>query len=111
VVDPVTRKDAENRVKRIGGVSQVINNIQVLPVSQFDNSIRSRTYRSMLRTGSLYRYFQGANPSIHIVVGSGRITLEGVVSNKMDSQLAYTAARTVPGAFAVTNNLRVENEH
>lgn len=110
VVDAVTRKDAENRVKRIAGVERVINNIQVLPVGGFDNTIRVQTYRAIARTGGLYRYFMGANPSIHIVVNRGRVTLEGVVSNRMDSQLAYTAARQVPGVFQVTNNLRVENE-
>jgi len=111
VVDAVTRKDAENRVKKIEGVDRVVNNIQVLPVSGMDNSIRVRTYRTIARTGSLYRYFMGTNPSIHIIVSRGRVTLEGVVSNRMDSQLAYTAARQVSGVFEVTNNLRVENEH
>lgn len=110
VVDAVTRKDAENRVKRIEGVERVVNNIQVLPVSGFDNTIRVRTYRAVARQGGLYRYFMGANPSIHIIVNRGRVTLEGVVSNRMDSQLAYMAARQVPGVFEVTNNLRVENE-
>jgi hyperosmotically inducible periplasmic protein len=110
VVDAVTRKDAESRVKRIEGVERVVNNIQVLPLSSMDNSIRVRTYRTIARTGSLYRYFMGANPSIHIIVSRGRVALEGVVSNRMDSQLAYTAARQVPGVFEVTNNLRVEND-
>ena len=110
VVDAVTRKDAESRVKRIEGVERVVNNIQVLPVSSMDNSIRVRTYRTIARTGGLYRYFMGANPSIHIIVSRGRVALEGVVSNRADSQLAYMAARQVPGVFEVVNNLRVENE-
>lgn len=109
VVRPSTRKDAERRIARIEGVRRVVNNIEVLPVSQFDDSIRVRTYRAVFRSGSLYRYALGANPSIHIVVSRGRVTLEGVVSNRMDSQLAYMAARGVPGVFAVTNNLRVES--
>jgi hyperosmotically inducible protein len=110
VVDATTRKDAERRVKKIEGIEQVVNNIQVLPVSGFDNTIRVRTYRALVRTGSLYRYFMGANSSIHIVVSRGHVTLEGVVSNRMDSQLAYTAARGIPGVFSVTNNLRVERD-
>ena len=110
VVDAITRKDAEHRVKKIEGVENVVNNIEVLPVSGMDNSIRVRTYRAIARSGGLYRYFMGTNPSIHIIVGRGRVTLEGVVSNRMDSQLAYMAARQVPGVFAVTNNLRVEND-
>jgi len=108
VVRPTTKSDAEHRVAKVEGVDRVVNNIEVLPLSSFDNSIRARTYRAVFRTGSLYRYAMGANPSIHIVVDNGRVTLEGVVSNQMDSQLAYTAANGVPGVFHVTNNLRVE---
>lgn len=104
---PITRHDAERRVARIEGVDHVINQIEVLPVSGFDDSIRARAYRAVFRSGGLYRYAMGANPSIHIVVKNGRITLEGVVSNQMDSQLAYMAARGVSGVFSVTNNLQV----
>jgi hyperosmotically inducible protein len=108
VTRPTTRKDAERRVSRIEGVERVINRIEVLPVSPMDDRIRARTYRTVFNTGGLYRYAMGANPSIHIVVNRGHVTLEGVVSGKMDSQLAYMAARQVPGVFSVTNNLVVE---
>jgi hyperosmotically inducible protein len=108
VVRPVTKSDAEHRVAKIEGIDRVINNIKVLPPSPMDDSIRIRAYRTIFRRGSLYRYAMGANPSIHIVVDSGHITLEGVVSNQMDSQLAYMAANGLPGVFSVTNNLRVE---
>ncbi|HEX5733771.1 MAG TPA: BON domain-containing protein [Blastocatellia bacterium] len=110
VVRPSTRKDAERRVSKIEGIERVINNIEVLPLSAFDDRIRVRTLRAVARTGGLFRYFQGANPSIHIIVNRGRVTLEGVVSGKMDSRLAYIAARGVPEVFSVTNNLRVERE-
>ncbi len=108
VVRPTTRKDAERRVARIEGVERVINKIEVLPLSSFDDSIRARTYRAIFRSGSLYRYAMGANPSIHIIVNRGHVTLEGVVSSEMDSRLAYIAANGVPGVFSVKNNLRVE---
>src|SRR5215831_437677 len=107
VVRPTTKSDAAARVARIAGVDRVINNIEVLPLSSFDSSIRVRTYRAVFSRGGLYRYAMGANPSIHIIVDRGHVTLEGVVSNKMDSQLAYMAASGVPGVFSVTNNLRV----
>ena len=110
VVRPSTRSDAGNRVKRIAGVTRVVNNIQVLPLSGFDNRIRAATYRSIARTGGLYRYLQGANPSLHIVVNNGHVALEGVVSGSGDRTLAYMAANRVPGVFSVTNNLRVEGE-
>ncbi|HMG36737.1 MAG TPA: BON domain-containing protein [Blastocatellia bacterium] len=108
VVRPSTRSDAEHRVARIEGVDRVINQIQVLPLSPMDASIRRRVYRAVFRQDGLYRYALGANPSIHIIVNRGHVTLEGVVANKMDSQLAYMAANGVSGVFSVTNNLRVE---
>lgn len=108
VRSPSTRKDAERRVNKIEGIDRVVNNIEVLPLSGFDNSIRAREYRAIFRSGGLYRYAMGANPSIHIVVRNGHVTLEGVVANRMDSQLAYMAANGVSGVFSVTNNLRVE---
>lgn len=108
VVRPTTRSDAEGRVKRIPGVRRVVNNIEVLPLSRFDDDIRRATYRSIVRMGGLYRYLQGANPSLHIIVNRGHVTLEGVVSGSGDRNLAYMAARRVPGVFSVTNNLRVE---
>src|SRR5262245_17331557 len=107
VVRPTTKSDAAARVARIAGVDRVVNNIEVLPLSSFDAGIRARTYRAVFSRGGLYRYAMGANPSIHIIVDNGHVTLEGVVSNKMDSQLAYMAASGVPGVFSVTNNLRV----
>lgn len=110
VVRPTTRSSAERVVKKLPGVSRVINNIKVLPLSTFDDRIRRATYRSIARTGGLYRYLQGANPSLHIVVDNGHVTLEGVVSGQGDRTLAYMAANQVPGVFSVTNNLRVEGE-
>ena len=111
VVRPSTRKDAERRVAKIAGVQQVVNNIEVLPPSPSDDSIRVRTYRTVFRSGGLYRYAMGANPSIHIVVNRGHVTLEGVVGNKMDKQLAFFAANSVPGVFSVTNNLRTDSDN
>ncbi|HWF89198.1 MAG TPA: BON domain-containing protein [Pyrinomonadaceae bacterium] len=110
VVRPSTRSDAAGRVKRIPGVTHVVNNIKVLPLSSFDDRIRRATYRSIASMGGLYRYLQGANPSLHIVVENGHVSLEGVVSGSGDKNLAYVAANRVPGVFSVRNNLRVEGE-
>ncbi|HEY0099881.1 MAG TPA: BON domain-containing protein [Pyrinomonadaceae bacterium] len=110
VVRPSTRSDAARRVAKIKGVERVVNNIEVLPLSSFDDRIRLQAYRSIFNTGGLYRYAMGTNPSIHIVVNRGHLTLEGVVSSRMDKQLAEFAARNVFGVFSVTNNLRAESE-
>jgi hyperosmotically inducible protein len=110
VVRPSTKTDAARSVARVEGVSRVINNIEVLPLSSFDDSLRVRTLRALQRTGGLHRYFMGANPSLHIVVNRGHVTLEGVVDSNLDRQLAYMTARQVPGAFSVTNALRLDGE-
>ena len=110
VVQPSTRKDAERRVRKLKGVERVVNNIEVLPLSGFDDSIRANTYRALFGWNSpLFRYGRGVNPSIHIVVNGGHVTLEGVVSNEGDRRLAYMLTNSVPGVFSVTNNLRNEN--
>ena len=107
VVRPTTRSDAERRVRKIAGVERVVNQIEVLPLSSFDDSIRARAYRQIFGTAGLYRYAMGANPSVHIVVNRGHLTLEGVVGSEGDRRLARMAALQVPGVFSVTNNLRV----
>ena len=109
VTRPTLRSDAENVVKRIEGVEKVTNNIEVLPLSRFDDDIRVTALRSIYGFGPLSRYGAGTLPSIRIIVKNGEITLEGVVANQTDSNLAYMRARQVPGAFNVKNELRVEN--
>ena len=108
VTDPYLKWEAEKSVKRVAGVTRIDDQIEVLPLSTFDNQIRIRTYRALVRTSSLYRYFLGTQPSIRIIVKNGHVMLDGVVSNNMDSQLAYMAANRVPGVFSVTNNLQTE---
>lgn len=106
---PVLKSDAANAVKRIEGVESVTNNIEVLPLSRFDQRLRLATYRAVFGADGLYRYAMGANPSIHIVVDNGHVTLVGVVGSQMDKRLAGIRANGVPGVFSVTNNLVVQS--
>jgi hyperosmotically inducible periplasmic protein len=108
VVRPILKSDAENAVKHIEGVAQVVNDIKVLPVSMFDDQIRRAEYRAIFSYAGLYRYGMGTVPSIHIIVDNGHVTLIGVVSNEADKNLAGIRANGVPGAFSVTNDLHVE---
>jgi len=111
VVRPVTKQDAESRVKKLKGVETVVNNIKVLPLSTTDNQLRRVLYRAIFRAGGLYRYRLGTNPSIHIIVDNGQVTLIGVVDNEGDKTLAGIKANTVSGVFSVDNNLRVEGKN
>ncbi len=109
VTRPTLKDDAGRVVQRIEGVSRVVNNIEVLPLSPMDDRIRIATYRAIYGYGPLQRYAMGAVPPIHIIVKNGRVTLEGVVANKTDADMANIRANGVPGVFAVDNELRVEN--
>ena len=105
---PTLRSDAGNVVKRIEGVTAVNNEIEVLPLSRFDDQLRLRVARSIYGQTALNRYALGAHPSIHIVVKNGNVTLEGIVANKMDASIANIQANSVFGAFSVKNNLQIE---
>lgn len=102
-----TKNDFENAVKRIEGVTSVVNNIKVLPPASFDDQIRRAEYRAIFSKGSLGGYSAGPIPDLHIIVDGGHVTLEGAVMNQMDKTLAGIAANSVSGVFSVTNNLRI----
>ena len=108
VVRPTTKSDAEAAVKDVEGVKNVVNNIKVLPLSSLDDQIRVRIYNALSNTGSLYRYLLGTNPAIRIIVDNGNVSLEGIVGNEGDKNLAGIAAREIFGVFGVKNNLQVE---
>lgn len=110
VTKPTLKSDAGNVVKRIEGVEKVDNQLQVLPLSPMDDRIRVAEYRSIYGQVGLDRYAMQAVPPIHIIVDNGKVTLEGVVANQGDKDMANVRANTVSGVFSVVNNLRVESK-
>jgi hyperosmotically inducible protein len=103
------KRDAEDAVKRIEGVTKVVNNIEDLPVSPNDDAIRRRVYRAIYdEDGPLFKYAIEVIPSIHIIVKNGNVTLKGVVDSQADSDYAYIKAKGVPQIFSVKNELRIE---
>jgi hyperosmotically inducible protein len=107
-VRPTLRSDAEGVVKRIEGVERVRNQIEVLPLSPNDDRIRRAVYFALYSASSpLFRYGNQAVPPIHIIVKNGNVTLEGVVDNTADRNIANIRANGVPGVFSVVNRLRV----
>lgn len=107
VVRPVLKSDAENVVKHIEGVEKVDNQIEVLPPSPQDDQLRRRLFRAIYGDPTLERYELGVQKPIRIIVKNGRVTLEGVVDNETDKNVAGIRANGVGGTFAVTNNLQV----
>lgn len=107
VTRPILKSDAENVVKRVEGIARVQNQIEILPLSSFDQGIRLRTARAIYGYGPLQRYAMGTQPPIHIIVKNGNVTLTGFVSTGMDKQMAFMRANAVPGVFAVNNQLQI----
>jgi len=104
---PSLKSDAENVVKHIEGVEGVTNQIEVLPVSPHDDQLRRAVYRAIYSQPGLDMYSLRAVPTIHIIVKNGNVTLTGAVGTKMDKQRAVMAAKGVPGAFSVNDEILV----
>lgn len=107
VVFPLSRSSVTDAVKGLPGVTKIVNKVENLPFTPFDNQIRFAEYRSIFGYEPLFRYSMGVNPAIHIIVRNSRVTLVGVVNSKTDRQLAGMRARLVPYVFSVKNELRV----
>ena len=122
------KSDAISAVKRVAGVDEVANKIEVLPASQHDDRIRWSTFYNIYTDDFLSRYapggamsvryealsfarFPGMQPfgtyPIHIIVKNGRTMLLGVVDNESDKTLAGVRAREITGVFGVENDLVV----
>lgn len=120
--------EAEVAVRRVSGVDDVANKIDLLSASQNDDRIRWATFYNIYTEDFLSRYapggpmaarydliqsarFPGRQPfgmyPIHIIVQNGRTTLLGIVDAESDRTLATVRARQVPLVFGVDNDIVV----
>ena len=109
VTQPYKRDELEKRVAKVDGVRHVINRINVLAVSGFDDELRYRIARSIYGNSNFWNYAIMANPPIHIIVDHGHVTLTGAVQSNVDRMLARSLA-TQFGAMSVKNDLKTEAE-
>jgi hyperosmotically inducible protein len=107
VTNPVLKSDAGRVVRHVEGVTNVVNNINVLPLSPFDRRIRFAEARAIYGFATLNRYALGTLPPIHIIVDNGHVKLLGVVDSQADKNVAGIRANGVPGVFSVENDLIV----
>jgi hyperosmotically inducible protein len=91
-------------------VAELENNLEVLPVSEYDESLRIAIARAIYGDPLFINYGHQALPSIHIIVKNGNVTLEGVVLNKLDRAKAETDARLAATFFNFTDNLQIESK-
>jgi hyperosmotically inducible protein len=109
VTMPFKKNDIAKRVAKVDGVTQVVNQIDVLPVSSYDDDLRFRISRAIYGNSNFWNYGAMANPPIHIIVKNGHVTLDGVVNSNTDRMLARSIASSF-GAFSVTNDLKTDAE-
>jgi osmotically-inducible protein OsmY len=107
-VSDVAKDSALAILARTPGVKDVVSEVNVLPVSILDDSIRARTARAIYRDTVLGRYATDPVHPIRIVVDNGHVTLYGTVQSAMDKTIAGMRANSVPGAFSVENKLVVD---
>jgi hyperosmotically inducible protein len=109
VTMPYKRDDIMKRVANVDGVREVRDDIQVLPVSQFDDQLRYRIARAIYGNPNFWNYAIGPNPPIHIIVEHGHVTLTGVVNNDVDRRLARSLVNQF-GVMSVTSDLKTDAE-
>ena len=137
VYQGTNKEDAEEAVKKVPGVTRVVNNIQLLPASIEDDRIRRAVFRAIYSDDFLQKYgtpvlglttgrwgrrywgrgfgrfgaFPGSEPvgnyAIHIIVNGGRVALYGTVNSEADKVKAEMDAKSVFGVLGVDNQLQV----
>ena len=110
VTQPYKKQDMGNFLAHVKGVAELDNNLEVLPTSEFDDSLRLGIARAIYNDPFFIHYGNQALPSIHIIVKNGNVTLEGVVASEMDRTKAEMDARLAATYFNLTNNLRIESK-
>jgi hyperosmotically inducible protein len=106
----VGRDEALADIANMPGVKDVVANISIEPVSNFDDALRIRAARTLYRDPVLSKYALDPARPIRIIVENGHVTLYGSVDSKIDKEVAGIRANQLPGAFSVDNKLVVEGK-
>jgi hyperosmotically inducible periplasmic protein len=104
---PTDKDSAVSLAENYPGVKDVVDNIEVAPVSPMDDRIRLAEARAIYGTPQLNKYAIDPAKPIRITVVKGNVTLSGVVDNQGDKDIAGIKANGVSGVFKVTNNLQI----
>ena len=91
-------------------MKDVTDEIDVAPVSNFDDELRVRLARAIYGHSGLQKYALDPQAPIRIIVENGNVELAGVVLNEFDRQIVYIQANSVPGVFSVKNKLMVASD-
>jgi osmotically-inducible protein OsmY len=105
--NPMAKESAMILAANTKGVKDLVDQVEVLPVSLFDDQIRIAAFRRIYGGSS----FAGANDPEHpirIIVDNGHVILEGVVISELDRTVAGMKVNGLSGVFSVENKLEVK---
>ncbi len=105
---PTDKYSALSVVSYTLGVRDVIDEIEVDPLSPMDDRIRLNVARLIYGYPALMKYSIDPGKPIRISVQNGKVTLYGTVDSAADKDMAFLRANGASGVFKVTNELIVE---
>jgi len=109
VESPWKRSQIEERLTRIDGIRDVINNLRVQGFSQGDVSLRTEVFTKIYGDPLFERYANLVDPPVRVYVDRGRVTLVGIVGSRLEQVAVGHIARSTL-AFSVTNLVEVESD-
>jgi hyperosmotically inducible protein len=106
---PTDKSSALSIASYTPGVQDVIDEIDVDPVSPMDDRIRLNVARLVYGYPALFKYSLDPGRPIRISVQNGHVILYGSVDSEADRDIANIRANGAQGVFSVTNKLQVES--
>jgi hyperosmotically inducible protein len=93
------KASALSMVEDTPGVRDVRDEINVLPLSEFDDELRVRTAMAIYRDPALQKYSLDPQAPIRIVVENGNVKLYGVVDSDGQADCRDAGARSIRGVL------------
>ncbi|MGD0940924.1 MAG: BON domain-containing protein [Terracidiphilus sp.] len=106
----VDKDSALALVSTYPGVKDVVDEIEVDPVSMMDDQTRLQVARAIYGYPSLSKYAIDPAKAIRISVQGGHVEIYGTVDSQADKDTANIRANGVPGVFSVKNYLQVAGQ-
>jgi len=103
---PWDKESALSLVAATAGVRDLVDRVEVLPLSSFDDQIRFLAARRIYGSTNRLNALDPAHP-IRIIVKNGNVTLMGVVNSQVEKSLAGVRVNGILGVFSVDNKLQV----
>lgn len=101
-LDPKEVEAIETTVSKVRGVAAIKNDIEMSPMSSTDEKLQTTLVVTI--NDALTQYIN-ANPSIHVMVRDGHVSLSGYVDGAEARRAVEKAVRSTDGVLSVNNGL------